>query len=168
MPGTLALGVHYGLTQNHMKLAVELMKTCYQTYAQQPTFLAPEITYFNIQGENSNDMYVKSSDAHNLLRPEFIESLWYMYRFTNNSTYRDMGWKIFQGFETYTKVANGYTSIENVRNAANVRPRDMMESFFLSETLKYLYLLFSDDASQFDLDKVVVNSEAHALPIYDS
>lgn len=168
LPGTLALGVHYGLTDKHMKLAEELMKTCYQTYAQQPTFLAPEITYFNIQGENSNDMYVKTSDAHNLLRPEFIESLWYMFRFTKNATYREMGWKIFQGFETYTKVTNGYTSIENVRNAANVRPRDMMESFFLSETLKYLYLLFNDDRSLFDLDKVVVNSEAHAFPIYDS
>lgn len=113
-------------------------------------------------------MYVKPSDAHNLLRPEFIESLWYMYRLTNDTTYREMGWRIFQGFETYTKVANGYTSIENVRNAANVRPRDMMESFFLSETLKYLYLLFNDDRSLVDLDKFVVNSEAHPLRIYAS
>lgn len=113
-------------------------------------------------------MYVKTRDAHNLLRPEFLESLWYMYRLTNNATYREMGWKIFQGFETYTKVANGYTSIENVKNAANVRPRDMMESFFLSETLKYLYLLFGDDPSVVDLDRVVVNSEAHPLPIYSS
>lgn len=113
-------------------------------------------------------MYVKTNDAHNLLRPEFIESLWYMYRFTGNSTYRDMGWKIFQGFETYTKVVNGYTSIGNVRNAANVRPRDMMESFFLSETLKYLFLLFSDDPKLVDVEKVVVNSEAHPLPVYTS
>jgi hypothetical protein len=49
LPGTLALGVHNGLPDNHMKLAEELLVTCYQTYAQQPTFLAPEITYFNIQ-----------------------------------------------------------------------------------------------------------------------
>lgn len=49
LPGTLALGVHNGLPDNHMKLAEELLQTCYQTYAQQPTFLAPEITYFNIQ-----------------------------------------------------------------------------------------------------------------------
>nr|CAI5864327.1 unnamed protein product [Callosobruchus analis] len=96
LPGTLMLGAHNGLPSSHSKLAEELLTTCYQTYAQQPTFLAPEITYFNIQGENSNDMYVKTNDAHNLLRPEFIESLWYMYQFTGNTTYQDWGWQIFQ------------------------------------------------------------------------
>lgn len=49
LPGTLALGVYNGLPQKHMKLADDLLTTCYQTYVQQPTFLAPEITYFNIQ-----------------------------------------------------------------------------------------------------------------------
>lgn len=41
-------------------------------------------------------MYVKTNDAHNLLRPEFIESLWYFYQITGNVTYQDWGWKIFQ------------------------------------------------------------------------
>ncbi|CAH0547785.1 unnamed protein product [Brassicogethes aeneus] len=168
LAGTLALGVHNGMPDGHLRLAEELLATCYQTYAQQPTFLAPEITYFNIQGENSNDMYVKTNDAHNLLRPEFIESLWYMYQFSGNVTYQDWGWQIFQGFENFTKVANGYTSIGNVRNTANVRPRDMMESFFMSETLKYLYLLFSDNPKLIDLDKYVINSEAHPLLVRDS
>lgn len=111
---------------------------------------------------------MKNNDAHNLLRPEFIESLWYMYQLTNNRTYQDWGWQIFLGFENYTKVKNGYTSIGNVKNPQNVRPKDMMESFFLGETLKYLYLLFSDDTKVVDLDKFVVNSEAHILPIYTS
>ncbi|KAF5295497.1 hypothetical protein FQR65_LT10485 [Abscondita terminalis] len=168
LPGTLVLGVHHGMPESHMKLAEELLNTCYQTYAQQPTFLAPEITYFNIHGENSNDIYVKTNDAHNLLRPEFIESLWYMYQLTKNTTYQEWGWNIFQAFEKYTKVVNGYTSIGNVRNTANVRPKDVMESFFLSETLKYLYLLFSSNPKLLDIDKYVVNSEAHPLPIYSS
>ncbi|KAG8231497.1 hypothetical protein J437_LFUL007668, partial [Ladona fulva] len=96
LPGTLALGVHYGMPKEHMKFAEDLLYTCYQTYAQQPTFLAPEITYFQLQGSESNDIYVKTNDAHNLLRPEFIESLWYMYYFTGNKTYQDWGWKIFE------------------------------------------------------------------------
>ncbi|KAK9882417.1 hypothetical protein WA026_020938 [Henosepilachna vigintioctopunctata] len=129
-PGTLALGVHNGLPEHHLKLAEDLLTTCYQTYARHPTFLAPEITYFNIQGENSNDMYVKADDAHNLLRPEFVESLWYMYQLSGNSTYQNWGWRIFQGFQNYTKVLNGYTSIGNVRSATDTRPRDKMESFF--------------------------------------
>lgn len=49
LPGTLALGVKNGMPDWHMKLAEDLMNTCYQTYASQPTFLAPEITYFNMQ-----------------------------------------------------------------------------------------------------------------------
>lgn len=166
LSGTLALGVHNGLPSSHMKLAEDLLTTCYQTYAQHPTFLAPEITYFNILGENSNDMYVKANDAHNLLRPEFIESLWYMYQITGNTTYQDWGWQIFQGFENYTKVANGYTSIGNVKSVTNLRPKDMMESFFLSETLKYLYLLFSDNPKLLNIDDFVINSEAHPLPIF--
>lgn len=56
LSGTLALGVHNGLPQTHMKLAEDLLTTCYQTYRNQPTFLAPEITYFNIQVILSNPL----------------------------------------------------------------------------------------------------------------
>ncbi len=71
----------------------------------------------------------------------------------------------FQGIEKYTKVLNGYTTVGNVRNALDLRPKDMMESFFLGETLKYLYLLFSDQ-QEFDLKQWVFNTEAHPMPIY--
>lgn len=59
----------------------------------------------------------------------------------------------------------GYTSLTNVKSETP-SPRDMMESFFLSETLKYLYLLFADDRFIIDLNKYVINSEAHPLPIH--
>lgn len=70
-----------------------------------------------------------------------------------------------QGFEKYAKVTNGYTSLANVRSETPP-PRDMMESFFLSETLKYLYLLFSEDRYLINLKYYVVNSEAHPLPVH--
>lgn len=165
LPGTLLLGHTNGMPATHRQLAVDLLETCFQTYMKQPTQLAPEITYFNVNGESESDMYVKSNDAHNLLRPEFIESLYYFYALTGNATYQDMGWTIFQAFEKYTRVKNGYTSIGNVKNALNTRPRDMMESFFLGETLKYFYLLFSNDRTEVDLTKYVFNSEAHLMPI---
>ncbi|XP_063986512.1 endoplasmic reticulum mannosyl-oligosaccharide 1,2-alpha-mannosidase [Diachasmimorpha longicaudata] len=171
LPGTLALGVHNGLPSEHMDFAKELTRTCYQTHVIQPTFLAPEITYFNVQDtdeESQMDMYVKSTDAHNLLRPEFIESLFYMWYFTGNKTYQDWGWQIFQGFENYTKVENGYTSIGNVKNIQNTRPRDMTESFWFGETLKYFYLLFDDTRQVVDLDRWVFNSEGHPLPVHES
>lgn len=169
LPGTMALGVHYGLPQKHMDFASELLNTCYRTYVDQPTGLAAEITYFNVQESgNGEDMFVKSNDAHNLLRPETLESLYIMYQLTGNTTYQNWGWEIFKAFEKYTKVPNGYTSIGNVKSTQNTRPKDMMESFFLGETLKYLYLLFSDDRYLISLDQFVFNTEAHPLPIYDS
>ncbi|XP_026500859.1 endoplasmic reticulum mannosyl-oligosaccharide 1,2-alpha-mannosidase [Vanessa tameamea] len=164
LPGTLALGHANGLPGWHMTMAEELLYTCYLTYAAHPTFLAPEITHFNMVSA-TDDMYTKTADAHSLLRPEFVESLWYMYQLTGNTTYQDWGWQIYQGFEKYAKVTNGYTSLANVKSEKPI-PRDMMESFFMSETLKYLYLLFSEDRYIIDLNKYVINSEAHPLPVH--
>ncbi|XP_078282481.1 endoplasmic reticulum mannosyl-oligosaccharide 1,2-alpha-mannosidase-like isoform X4 [Rhinoraja longicauda] len=167
LPGTLALGVHHGLSADHMKLAKELIETCYQMYAQIETGLSPEIVYFNLNPHNTKDVEVKLADRHNLLRPETIESLFYMYRFTRDNKYQEWGWEIFQNFNKYTRVdTGGYTSINNVRSSENPEPRDKMESFFLGETLKYFFLLFSDEFNLISLDKYIFNTEAHILPIW--
>lgn len=106
-------------------------------------------------------------DAHNLLRPETVESLFYMYRFTQDKKYREWGWQIFLAFMKYTKIDGaGFSSINNVKSPSNPGYKDKLESFFLAETLKYLFLLFSDDPKLIPLDKFVFNSEAHPLPIY--
>ncbi|XP_062867888.1 endoplasmic reticulum mannosyl-oligosaccharide 1,2-alpha-mannosidase [Trichomycterus rosablanca] len=169
LPGTLALGVHNGLPADHMDLAVQLMETCYQMYAQMETGLSPEIAHFNLQGPKGRDIDVKPADRHNLLRPETVESLFYMYRFTKDSKYRDWGWQILQSFNRFTRVpTGGYTSIGNVRDSMNPGSKDKMESFFLGETLKYLFLLFSDDPELISLDQYVFNTEAHPLPIWPS
>ena len=52
-----------------------------------------------------------------------------------------------------------------MKNAGRPGYRDKLESFFLAETLKYLYLLFSDDKDLLPLDKWVFNTEAHPLPV---
>uniref|UniRef100_A0A6A7FXZ2 alpha-1,2-Mannosidase n=2 Tax=Hirondellea gigas TaxID=1518452 RepID=A0A6A7FXZ2_9CRUS len=180
LPGTLALGHHYGVPDkyapeivaaagSHLTIARDLMETCARTWLYQPTKLAPEITFYNTKKTTSNeDFFVKSNDAHYLLRPETIESLWYMFQVTGNTTYQDWGWEIFQGIEKYCRVTHGYTTIGNVRNPDNVRPKDMMESFFLGETLKYLYLLFSEDQTTYSIDHWVYNTEAHLLPMISS
>lgn len=165
LPGTLLLGHKFGMPTSHLLLARDLLETCYQTYMRQPTKLAPEISYFALTANEEQEIYVKPNDAHNLLRPEFVESLYYFYALTGNRTYQDMGWNIFEAFEKHTKVAYGYTSIGNVKHIFNTRLRDMMESFWLGETLKYFYLLFSDNRKEIDLDKWVINSEAHLMPL---
>uniref|UniRef100_A0A672KPI3 alpha-1,2-Mannosidase n=1 Tax=Sinocyclocheilus grahami TaxID=75366 RepID=A0A672KPI3_SINGR len=153
LPGTLALGAHYGLPADHMELAKQLIETCYQMYAQMETGLSPEIAHFNMHEGSTQDVDVKIADRHNLLRPETVESLFYLYRFTKDKKYQQWGWEILQNFNKYTRVpTGGYTSINNVCDPASPIPRDKMESFFLGETLKYFYLLFSDDPNLISLD----------------
>lgn len=78
--------------------------------------------------------------------------------------YRDWGWKIFQSFEAHTKVSTGgYSSLNDV-TAVPAPKRNKMETFFLGETLKYLYLLFGD-TDVLPLEHYVFNTEAHPLPI---
>jgi len=91
-----------------------------------------------------------------------------MYLATQDPKYRRWGWKIFKSFELYSKVEAGYASIADVNNSKTTPHLDKMESFFLSETLKYLYLLFEDRPEVLPFDRFVFNTEAHPLPIYES
>ncbi|KAJ1372151.1 hypothetical protein KIN20_034230 [Parelaphostrongylus tenuis] len=167
LPGTLALGSHNGLPPQHMELAKELGKTCQRLYVT-PTGLAPEIAHFNMLSDATKDIIIKPLDAHSLLRPEAVEAWFYLYRITGDKIYQDWGWEAFKAIEKYAKVRNGYSSVKSV-NKIPVAYRDLMESFFLAETLKYLYLLFADDQTNlFPLDKWVFNTEAHPLPIYSN
>ena len=106
--------------------------------------------------------------THNLQRPETVESIYYLYKVTKDPMYREWGWEIFKSFEKHTRLKEGYASINNVQRPDNPGFRDKMESFYLAETLKYLYLLFSDDDELLPLEKFVFNTEAHPLPVYSS
>ncbi|KAF7149563.1 hypothetical protein RHSIM_Rhsim02G0157100 [Rhododendron simsii] len=191
LSGTLALGATKGITKEvamkanlltfedleHLKLAEELAKTCFEMYSVTSTGLAPEIAYFNVEGNSEgaadggnksskyvHDIVIKHADRHNLLRPETVESLFVLYRITEDPKYREWGWEIFKAFEKYTKVGSGgYTSLDDV-TVLPPRRRDKMETFFLGETLKYLYLLFGDK-TVIALDEFVFNTEAHPFPI---
>ncbi|KAI0430948.1 family 47 glycosyl hydrolase [Xylaria sp. FL1042] len=171
-----------------MQLARELMQTCWGMYKYMATGLAAEITYFNItdpplpesaphqapsefdpdpEAEWRQDFSVHALDVHNLQRPETVESLFYMWRITGEVKYREWGWEMFKSFMNYTAVPDGggFTSLSD----ASVIPpitRDNMESFWLAETLKYFYLLFSPD-DLLPLDKIVLNTEAHPFPRFD-
>ncbi|UJR35629.1 hypothetical protein I4U23_028379 [Adineta vaga] len=165
--GNMALGWYFKKDLTYLlDMAKDLTKTCYEMYAKQDTGLSPEIAYFNIDAQsNEQTLTVRDNDAQNLLRPETVESLYYLYYLTGDTIYQEWGWKIFQSFEKYTRQPDGYASISDVRHKDNVRPRDKMESFFLAETLKYFYLLF-DKKNLFPFDQWLFNTEAHPLPIY--
>ncbi|KAE9399903.1 glycoside hydrolase family 47 protein [Gymnopus androsaceus JB14] len=100
-----------------------------------------------------------------LLRPETLESLYLLWRITGNSKWRDRGWKIFESIERHTKTSTGYASLKSVEVLPAVKDDDM-PSYFLAETLKYLYLMFID-RDPIPLDQWVFNTEAHPLPIFE-
>lgn len=75
------------------------------------------------------------------LRPELIESVMYLYRATGDPYLLQVGEDILRSIQT-AKTPCGYATIKNVRDH---RKEDRMESFFLAETTKYLYLLFDAD-----------------------
>lgn len=175
--------------ENEIELAKKLMKTCWATYKVTATGLAAEITHFethdppammadgiltspetlssDAEAEWKKDLIIKPADSHNLQRPETVESLFYMWRITNDDIYREWGWEMFSSFVEHTAVDHkgGYTSINDV-NSIPTSARDNMESFWLAETLKYFYLLFGPD-DVLPLDKVVFNTEAHAFPNFE-
>ena len=80
------------------------------------------------------------------MRPETIESLFVLYRVTKKEIYRDWGWEIFKSIERYCKTPTAYTGLKDVNNVEESSWNNSMQSFFFAETLKYLYLLFSDDS----------------------
>jgi mannosidase alpha-like ER degradation enhancer 2 len=93
------------------------------------------------------------------LRPEIIESTYYLHHYTGEPEYRQMGETMFGDFVKHCRVDSGYAALQNV---VTKEKRDEMESFALAETFKYFYLLFAPPGT-LDFDKVVFNTEAHPL-----
>ncbi|KAG2778682.1 Endoplasmic reticulum mannosyl-oligosaccharide 1,2-alpha-mannosidase [Phytophthora cactorum] len=172
VPGMLALGYYHGMPTSHLELAKELTETCVQMYLQSASHLAPEITQF-ITEVNPNDiqgtqyeLFAFPQQDYNILRPETVESLMILYRVTGDEIYREYGRIIMEAFEKQSKVeAGGYRSTLNVWYGKPTTKTGPMESFFIAETLKYLFLLFSDD-DILPLDEIVFNTEAHPFPMW--
>jgi mannosyl-oligosaccharide alpha-1,2-mannosidase len=101
------------------------------------------------------------NDRRFLLRPEAIESLFVLYRTTADRQWQEKGWEIFQNIQNYTRTSIANAGIKDV-TSENTEKIDSMESFWLAETLKYFYLLFSEP-DVISLDDWVLNTEAHPL-----
>lgn len=100
-------------------------------------------------------------DKRYILRPEAIESVFILYRITGDDAYQEIAWEMFQKIENATKTDIGNAAVNDVTKAMpdNI---DSMESFWLAETLKYFYLVFSEP-DLISLDDYVMNTEAHPL-----
>lgn len=101
---------------------------------------------------------VRSGDYD--LNPEIIESAYYLYHFTHKPIYREMAVRYWADIKQHCRTPDGvaFTSVEDVRT---MKQKDYMPTFFFAETMKYLYLTFSEGNGKFDLDDHVFNTEAH-------
>jgi hypothetical protein len=93
------------------------------------------------------------------LRPEIIESNYYLWHFTADPFYRQAGRKMFDDFVRHCRTEGGYAALSDV---TKMTQRDSMESFVFAETFKYFYLTFAEPAP-IDFDRIVFNTEAHPL-----
>ncbi|XP_069575185.1 mannosyl-oligosaccharide 1,2-alpha-mannosidase IA [Brachyistius frenatus] len=161
--GMIALGADGApsdKTGHQMEQAAEIARTCHESYARTNLKLGPEAFRFDGGVEA---IATRQNEKYFILRPEVIETYMYMWRFTHDPKYREWGWEAVQALEQHCKVEGGYSGIRDVY-ASSPNHDDVQQSFYLAETLKYLYLLFSDD-DHLPFEHWVFNTEAHPLPV---
>jgi ER degradation enhancer, mannosidase alpha-like 2 len=116
-------------------------------------------TTFGIEPEEMDYADFKIVSPGYQLRPEIMESAYYLYFYTKDSRYQEMASTFIGSLVHNCKTGSGYAALRNVETHEKA---DSMESYFLAETLKYLYLTFAPRET-LDLNKVVFNTEAHPI-----
>lgn len=109
--------------------------------------------------------FTSAKDPRYLLRPEAIESVFYSYRITGRQEFQTAAWDMFTAVEKGTRTQFANAAVLDVTRAADELPQeDYMESFWLAETLKYFYLMFTTP-DIISLDDYVLNTEAHPFKL---
>ncbi|XP_073242535.1 ER degradation-enhancing alpha-mannosidase-like protein 3 [Porites lutea] len=97
------------------------------------------------------------------LRPELVESTYFLYEATGDPYYLEVGKNIVEKINEHARVPCGFAALRDVRTLSH---EDRMDSFVLAETFKYLYLLFTEKEDLvFNLNQFVFTTEAHILPL---
>ncbi|TIC67110.1 seven-hairpin glycosidase [Wallemia mellicola] len=190
--GMFGLGAKILNRPDDLMLADKLASGCFDMANNTITGLAPESAIFDLSERASNVVHRKPPEKHrpfryrsmssiHLGRPEIIESLFVMYRITGDAKWREKAWRMFTSWVSacislrlylttlqarHTYAPHGFSAIENVETE-RVYKVDNMESFVLAETLKYYYLIFSDQGV-ISLDDYVLSTEAHPFRLSKS
>jgi mannosidase alpha-like ER degradation enhancer 2 len=141
LPAVLAFG-------GDVRRARRLENSCFEMWTLQ-----------GIEPEAINYRAMQVTEPAYPLRPEIIESAYYLHHYTHDARYLAMGRTFFDDLVKYCRTDAGYTTLKSV---VTKEKGDLMPSYFLAETLKYLYLLFAPE-NVLDFDRVIFNTEAHPL-----
>lgn len=112
-----------------------------------------------IEPEVLNYRTMKVESAGYPLRPEIVESTYYLYHYTNSPEYLEMGRVLFEDFVKYCRTDEGYAALKSV---VTKEKSDSMQSFLFAETFKYFYLLFAPPKT-LNFNRVIFNTEAHPI-----
>lgn len=170
--GMLALGGRLTKNDTHVEVGQKLTDGCVWAYDNAPLGIMPEIydmpacpglSACDYTQQTGSSPFSNVADGRYILRPEAIESVFYMYRITGDVRYQDRAWDMFRAIEKHSKTEFGNAALRSVMNDP-AEKEDSMESFWMSETLKYFYLVFSEP-DVISLDEWVFNTEAHPFRV---
>jgi len=140
-PGSLVLA-------GDIEMAARLQESCLKMWNRH-----------GIEPEDFDYMKMEAARPRYFLNPEIMESAYYLYQSTRDPKYLEMGKTFFESLKKYCRLDEGYCELKSV---LTMEHSDRMETYFLAETLKYLYLLFAPPETV-DLKKTVFNTEAHPI-----
>uniref|UniRef100_A0A7N6BH12 alpha-1,2-Mannosidase n=1 Tax=Anabas testudineus TaxID=64144 RepID=A0A7N6BH12_ANATE len=114
----------------------------------------------------THEMLYQVTKKHNFL-PEvtchYIRCTKMIYKATGDPYYLEAGRTILDNLNRFARVPCGFAAMKDVRTGSH---EDRMDSFFLAEMFKYLFLLFAEaDDLPFDIEDYVFTTEAHLLPL---
>ena len=148
LPAVLTLG-------NDLERAKQLQDSSFRMWMIEG--IEPERLDYSTKNNTTAGMKIVSPGYP--LRPEIIESTYYLYHSTHDPKYLAMGVTYYNALVKYCRTDEAYAALKDVKTKAK---DDSMESFFFAEVMKYLYLLFAPEEI-LDFDKVIFNTEAHPL-----
>lgn len=169
--------------QKYIKFGIQLAESYYATY-KTASGIGPEgfrwvDSALPQTGSNGPppasqaDFYKKagfwSTSSGYILRPETMESLYYAYRVTGDTKYQDLAWEGFQAIRDICRAGSAFSAVSDVTKSNGGGYYNSMQSFWLAEALKYMYLIFSPEAD-FQVkvnepNKFVYNTEAHPVRV---
>ncbi|KAL0941175.1 uncharacterized protein CTRU02_203938 [Colletotrichum truncatum] len=182
--GMFGLGGKLFSIENHVALGERLARGCAWAYNAFPSGVMPEIfsllpceqkhgdecIWDETRWKREGDLglakgFKDARDPRYILRPEAIESIFLLYRMTGRQDLQDIAWRMFESIVKSTQTKHAHSAIADVTaNPTQTNKLDEMESFWLAETLKYFYLIFSPP-DLISLDDYVFNTEAHPFRI---
>uniref|UniRef100_A0A8C8DP29 alpha-1,2-Mannosidase n=1 Tax=Oryzias sinensis TaxID=183150 RepID=A0A8C8DP29_9TELE len=117
---------------HYLQLGAEIAHTCHESYDRTVLKLGPEAFKFD---SGLEAVAVRQNEKYYILRPEVIETYWYMWRFTHDPKYRQWGWEAAQAIDKYCRVSGGFSGVKDVYSS-NPTYDDVQQSFFLLSCLR--------------------------------